>query len=701
MLNWREIPFVRLLFPFLIGLGMGIQFDLPLPWLPYFLLFIFLLLLLLAFRSIAYNFRWVYGALIHLLLLGFGYQLTIDYHELRQEGHFEKYLAKENYLLAQITEFPKAGERINVRAKVLGLSDVENSQGEWQEATGNLVLFLESHPEYADLRYGDQVLLRGKAHRLRPAANPEAFDYQRFQHFQNTHYQTFAKKEQWKIVSRDHGNPFLSQAFRLRSHFLQILKKYLPTEAEYGVASALILGNKSALTPEVKTAYASTGATHVLAVSGLHVGFIYLGLSFLLGLIRVRHKYWALLKTAIMIAGVWAFAFITGASPSVLRAATMFSFIILGSTLHRHTNIYNTLALSAFLLLCINPYLIAEVGFQLSYLAVLGIVSFQAWIYRLWMIDSAPGDYIWKLISVSLAAQLTTFPITLYYFHQFPFYFWLSGLIVVPAAMLILSGGVLLFVVESLLPFLAPVVGYLLYWVIWIMNALVYFIEQMPAALLQGLWIGMGGMLLLYFILSGLTYLFWRGKKNRVLAALASLCLVLGAIAWQSFERHQQKEMVIYQLSQHSMIDLVDGRELLSISSTDLEEKSINFAAQNYRWKKGIQKKSEINLMAEKVVGDHWYYDRGFLQFFNTKLGIHNGAPKQEEGKPIEFDYVLIIRNPKIDIEKIHQSYPQATLLADGSNRPWAVASWEQDCQRLNIPFVNLHQSGAHLIHLN
>ena len=120
---------------------------------------------------------------------------------------------------------------------------------------------------------------------------------------------------------------------------------------------------------------------HVLAVSGLHVGLIYFGLSFLLGLLPFKSSNWVWIKTWIMVAGVWFFALLTGASPSVLRAATMFSFIIVGQAMRHHPSIYNTLAGSAFFLLCIQPYMLFEVGFQLSYLAVTGIIYFQAKIY--------------------------------------------------------------------------------------------------------------------------------------------------------------------------------------------------------------------------------------------------------------------------------------------------------------------------------
>lgn len=700
MLPWREIPFVRLLFPFLLGLLLALKFNLSFSYLPFVLAFLLLLLIFLTFSSIAFKQRWLFGILLHLFFIGFGYHLASVQTELHQQKHFQQFLEKENHLLVQVNQFPNPGERIRLSSKVLGVAE-NSSPIKWQEATGNLLLYLEPNPENPDLQYGDQLLLQAKVNPIPAPKNPEAFDYQKYQHFKNTHYQSFVKADQWKIVDKNRGHPFLSKAFAIRQHFLSILQKHLPGEAEFGVAAALILGNRSAITAEVREAYASTGATHVLAVSGLHVGLIYLGIAFLLNLFRFRGKNWRILKTLMIIAVIWGFAFITGASPSVLRAATMFSFITFGSTLNQHTNIYNTLALSAFFLLCYNPYLIADVGFQLSYLAVLGIVSFQPFVYRLWIIDHYIGDYIWKMISVSLAAQLTTFPITLFYFHQFPFYFWLSGIIVVPCAWFILSGGILLFFLESVLPFFAGFLGAILYGTIWLMNALIHLIQQLPAALIQGLWIGFGGMLLLYGVLLFLTGVFWRGKKYRILAGTGALALVLGAIAWQSYERFEQKEIVIYQLAKNSLVDVVDGRSILSIQSAGLDEKSANYAAQNLRWKQGMREQQKVDFDSDKLQGKHWYYKKGFLQFYDQRLAFLNQSQLQSNKQSLPLDYLLLRDNPDIDILQVQQKFPGATWLADASNAPWTVAGWQQQCERLQIPFINLAEKGAQVISVN
>ena len=358
-------------------------------------------------------------------------------------------------MIAMVTDIRATARSYRVELAVKGMSGV----GEGQPVTGKLLSYLEQSKEASQLRYGDQIYFSSKINPITAPLNPAAFNLKGYLNNRNFHYQTYLKTSDWILQDRDQGNFLIAFSIRTRDQLFTILQKHLPTDNELAVGAALILGKKDLLESETRMAYANTGAMHVLAVSGLHVGLIYVGISFLLGLFPFKSSTWVWIKTWIMVAGVWFFALLTGASPSVLRAATMFSFIIVGQAMRHHPSIYNTLAASAFFLLSIQPYMLFEVGFQLSYLAVIGIIYFQEKIYGQLYIANKLGDYIWKLTSVAIAAQLVTLPISLYYFHQFPVYFWLSGLVVIPAAVLIMTFAVALFVVALLIPKLGFIPG--------------------------------------------------------------------------------------------------------------------------------------------------------------------------------------------------------------------------------------------------
>jgi competence protein ComEC len=192
------------------------------------------------------------------------------------------------------------------------------------------------------------------------------------------------------------------------------------------------------------------------------------------------------LRALILLTGLWMYALVTGLSPSVLRAATMFSFIIAGQALNRQAYIYNSIAASAFLLLLVQPAILFEVGFQLSYMAVIFIVFLHPYLYRLLSFRYKILNSAWSLTCVSLAAQAGTVPLSLFYFHQFPSYFILSNFVVIPAATVIIYGAALLFI-ASPIPVLLEIFGLLLNKFLQMVNFMIFFIEKMPGSLIANI----------------------------------------------------------------------------------------------------------------------------------------------------------------------------------------------------------------------
>ncbi len=291
----------------------------------------------------------------------------------------------------------------------------------WKSASG-LVYFYVNKDSEKVLKPGDQLLINGAPSELTPPLNPGEFDYKRFLSFKNIYHQDYSNGDSFVVVGHKNINWFLHTANTIRDWAKRKIKYAIPHAREQKIALALILGVRDGLTDDIKSAYSASGAMHVLAVSGLHVGIIYGIVLILFG--KLQHgaagrRGFALLTISLL----WFYAAITGFSPSVLRAATMFSFIALAKGFGRNTNIYNTLAGSGLILLVFDPYLIMSVGFQLSYLAVVGIIYFQPKIYNLFISKNWILDKIWMITTVSVAAQLATFSLGLLYFHQFPSFF--------------------------------------------------------------------------------------------------------------------------------------------------------------------------------------------------------------------------------------------------------------------------------------
>ncbi|MCB9290011.1 MAG: ComEC/Rec2 family competence protein [Lewinellaceae bacterium] len=688
-MNWREFPLARLLLPLLLGIGTeGVVPE----WLQWGALSILIsLLALLAFwqrPGWRFSRRWWFGFATHFWFFLLGFLLVHFHDERRRPSYPFPALAEEALFLGRVNTLEPTGSKLRLS---VGLQSVADTSGVLRKVAGRLLVYLDITSQARQLQPGDLILFDAVVLPVPPPLNPRAFDYRRYLHYQNTHYQAFVDEENWKLL--EHRPSFANRAQQLRHACLRVLQRHLPTKNEYAVAAALILGYKAELSDETRNAYAHTGAMHVLAVSGLHVGIIQLLLSFLLGRLRLSGPYWPVVRTVLLLASIWAFAMITGASPSVLRAATLFSFLSVGQALQRYTNIYNTLAASAFLLLCIDPYLLYNIGFQLSYLAVLGIVYFQPILYRQWYIENRVGDYLWKLLAVSLAAQLTTLPLSLFYFHQFPLYFWLSGLVVVPAAALILSSGLALFVLH-LMPFAGMAIGKLLYGITWMVNALIFLIQQIPGSLLEGFWIGPWLVGLMYLSLLGIV----AGRETRkfkwVLGALACLQGIAALNAVRSVQVEKQRVLTVYHIPRATALGVYEGRDAALFCNEKLARQQLEYACRNHQWYLRARPPARLALTGNGD-GRSWWFRDGALQYGPHRLLAVEDRRLLSAMSVPDVDILLLCNGVDAGLEELRQKVNFRLLLIDGSSPPWKAHRWMEEARELGIDCHYTGEDGA------
>ncbi|MDZ7607609.1 MAG: ComEC/Rec2 family competence protein [Cyclobacteriaceae bacterium] len=368
------------------------------------------------------------------------------------------------------------------------------------------------------LRYGDLIIIKGTLSPLESNKNPHAFDYSLFLQRKGIWIQGFVYSYQ---LLPDKSLPSIKEIASHSADFLDgLLGKYISGERELNVARAMILGRRNEVSPEMESAYQSTGTSHILAVSGLHVGIIYLTLSFLFAYLkygRFRFFYFG-----IMLTGIWSFAMITGLSPSVQRAATMFTFFLAARLIGRDSNIYNTLFASAFFILLFSPMLIYSVSFQLSYLAVFGIVYLYNSIYGWFRIKNKIPDFFWKITALSISVQIATFPVTVYYFHQFPALFALTNLFAIPTATVVMIGGMALLALSGFVSGAAILGKFLSGW-IGIYNDVMLLFSKLPITAIEDLHL----KLPMVFLLMVMVAFFVRFFQTRQLVIFRIFTIVL------------------------------------------------------------------------------------------------------------------------------------------------------------------------------
>lgn len=420
----------------------------------------------------------------------------------------------------------------------------------WMVCSGKILLYWPLSERTDTLVYGDQILVKGNPQPIEGPQNPNEFNYRQFLARQNIFHQHHVRQGAWvrTETSREHGPMYF--AIKARAWTVGAIERLITNDRASAIVSAFVIGVTTGIDDELRQAYAAGGAMHALAVSGMHVSILY-GVLLLMfkPLEKRRGGPWTIALTSITF--LWMYAFITGLSPSVLRAVAMFSFVALAKPLGRTTSILNTLAASAFFLLLYDPYLILSAGFQLSYLAVIGIVLLYRPIYNLAEMPWAWADWIWQITCVSIAAQIATLPVTLYYFHQFPLYFLLANLFVIPASTIILLGGIVLLILSPL-PVIAEWLARLLELMVYLLNEGLFLVQQLPHSLIYPIPITLVQSLCLGMLVIG-GYSLYRLRNFRWVLFLFTVTMVF---AWQDWKfSSPQAQFVVYRVARGSAME--------------------------------------------------------------------------------------------------------------------------------------------------
>ena len=419
-----------------------------------------------------------------------------------------------------------------------------------------IVLYNADSLTNAHIKPGNLIVFQTLLNPITNSNNPGEFNYQRYMKLEGIRYQTYLKRG--ITILPEERMTLKIKALQIQSILLDKYLKAGIEDDEFAVLAALTLGNKNYLSNDLKSSFSASGAMHVLAVSGLHVGIIYLIFKLLLRPLTKFQKL-VVVKVLLILLFLWTYAFITGLSPSVLRSCTMFSFITIGENLHRKTNIYSMLATSAFFLMLFDPPIIYNVGFQLSYLAVISIVFFQPKIVALFKAENKIIKWLWDLTAVSIAAQIGTFAISIYYFHQFPVYFWLSNFAAIPAAAILLYLATFFFLATPV-PFLAKIIGVLINWVVKSLNYSILFIDELPFSVIRQISIDEITLALLIVFIVAFSWFIVNQKYQPFFVSLFILVIIAGYSTYKTIKTQQQEFIVFYNNYSNSLISLIDGK---------------------------------------------------------------------------------------------------------------------------------------------
>jgi competence protein ComEC len=584
----------------------------------------------------------------------------------------------------------------------LEVESIADSVGNFRKCSGRLQANFELDSSSIYYKYGDLILLNSKIIKISGPENPNAFNPAAYFALSNVYHQTYVRSKNTKRIGQHKGNIAYQLLIDWRKYLSSVFERHLSgSPNEKAVASALVLGVRSEFSSDLKNAYADTGATHVLSVSGLHVGLVAGLLGWLIK--RIKRKKIDRLsqrEIAILLAFIWFYVLLTGASASVLRSGMMFSFVILATLVRRKISVYNSLASSAFALLCLEPKFLYDIGFQLSYLALFGIVFFHPYIYKLLFFKNKFADWAWNLTAVGFAAQLATLPLGLFYFHQFPTYFWLSGLAVIPLSTVALYSGIALLVCDWI-PVLGYLAGWLTYCSIAIMNACIFAIQSLPFAVISGFWLGLSEMLLLYTAIFAMAVGLIYSKRSFKFLSIATVLLFSSIQFFRIFSAANQDSIYVYKVNKSSLIEFYSGHRVYCLKDSSLAKSKIDFLVENNRIAQRAFFYKEFELRDNISLADLYLNSYGVGKFKNTSFAIPSKSlleNAENRTNPYKVDFLIICANPKLnDLEKLENLFDYRCLVFDASNSRYRINNWLRQCKERSIPFIDCSSGGKEL----
>jgi competence protein ComEC len=547
--------------------------------------------------------------------------------------------------------------------------------------SGKLLLNINKDSLHHSFIIGNRLQIQGSLYPNMAPKNPFQFDYGTYLKNKQIYGQLYTNATQIKksfLIEKD----IWYYAARIRNSIIDNLKKDGFKATELNVAVALLLGQQQDIDPEIIKDYQFAGAVHILSVSGLHIGFVLLFVTFILKPVP-NNKKGSLLQLFVILYSLWLFGILAGLAPSVVRSVTMFSFVAIGQHLRRSVNRYHTLLVSILLILLVQPGFLFDVGFQLSYLALFFILWFHPLLSRLWEPKNKILKYIRDVLSVSFAAQIGTLPLSLYYFHQFPGLFFITNLAIIPLTGFIMGLGVVVMILAyfDLCPYY---LSKALEWFLFVIDKIIHTIASFEQFIIKD--IPFNSVLLLGSYMLIISSILWFEKRRfqRLIAILVSVIFIQIALLWNKYDSTNQREWIVFNSNKNTLITERIGTKVTLFANDSLLKIGVknqilnNYLVGNFS-----------HLAAAKKIKNTAFF-KGHTILIIDSMGIY---PKQQQA-----DILVLTQSPKINLDRLIQINHPKEIVADATNYKSFQERWKASCLKAKIPFHSTSEKGFYIL---
>ncbi|WP_333808904.1 ComEC/Rec2 family competence protein [Flavobacterium sp.] len=607
----------------------------------------------------------LFGITTYLLAFILGIMNFHIHSDVNSKNHYTKKSFEEtNSIRAIVTATLKPNTKYN--KYFITLSYFNDST-----ASGKMLLYVP-RTNKETLHAGDEIWLNASVYPVPKAFNPYQFDYSKYLEKQNVFHQIYTRENQIKIIQKHKTIDYYIE--NLRNNLSQSFEIHHFDSKTKAIIDALILGQRLELDKETIADYSNAGVIHILAISGLHISIIYFFIVLLLKPLK-RVKFGAEIQLLIVLSILWLFALLTGLPASVTRAVTLFSFISIGNYFNHPKAIYNALAISAFLILLVKPNAIFDIGFQLSYVAVLSIVLFQPFYRKFYFSENKIAIYFTDIVLVSLAAQIGVLPLSLYYFNQLPLLFLLANLVIIPLSTAVLIGGIITLFFNFVLPDVAILLGKLLNFIIHLMNVYIHWIAQFKSGIITNISFSSWLTFSMYLIIVAFIYWIYHKKIKNVKYILASILLFQLSYINVKWNENQGSELVIFN-EKSTLITIKNQNSVLAFS--DFPENH-NITLNHYL--RGTFSDSLRIFPMQNAIS---FQNKRIL--IVDSMGIYKTS--------ISAEVIVLTQNPKINLARLIREIKPQEIIADKSNYKNTIKRWETTCEKEKIPFHAIAEKG-------
>ncbi|WP_427871878.1 ComEC/Rec2 family competence protein [Flavobacterium sp. MMS24-S5] len=666
-----DFPLIKITIAFIIGVITAYYLHLPIAAIHYLLIICISLFVITFFWNLKNNKKTIlFGISVYLLSFFLGSFTLISHTESLQ---------KNNYRHCKAAFETKQSLTLILREKLKSndfsdryIGHIKTISG--KVYSGKIIVNVQKDSSRNPLITGNSIKIKTLLQRNKPSKNPNQFDYSRYLADKQIYAQIYCSKKEI-LVNKNIQKDIWYYCAKLHSRIIFNFEKSKFNKSEMNVALALILGQQQDISQDIIQDYQYSGATHVLSVSGLHVGFIMLFITFILKPIPNTKK-GSFFKLACILISLAGFAIISGLSPSVLRSVVMFSFLAIGNHLRRTGNIYHTLLVSILLILLFEPYFLFDVGFQLSYIALFFILWLQPLLKNIYKPKNKITVYIWEALTVSFAAQIGTLPLCLYYFHQFPGLFFVTNIIILPILSFIMIAGIVVMIIAI---FTSPPLFITMIFEksIYLLNLMIHAVASIDSFVIRD--ISFNLFHLWAFSLFIISTIVWIKKPSfsKLLYALISIIAIQLAFILTKIETEKEEELIVYNERNNTLISERSGRNLVFFTRDTVIENNRNINSY---------------LVGNSIAFSRIKEIKNVLYFKNTKILIIDSTKALPE--KLNPDILILTQTSKINLDRLLQNIHPKIVIADGLNSNSIQKNWKNSCIKKNIPFHSTKEKG-------